>query len=72
MARVIVDVPSEKVQPFIELILQMGLDKHTIASDLTEIQNDTEATLVPKPLCLFKEKYLLFDWEFFSNELEFE
>ncbi|MDE3126096.1 MAG: hypothetical protein KGK14_11315 [Bacteroidota bacterium] len=72
MARVIVDVPFEKVQPFIELIIQMGLEKHTISSDLTEMKMDAEATLVSKPLCLFKEKYLLFDWEFFSNELEFE
>lgn len=71
MTRVIVDVPSEKIQPFIELILQLGLEKHTVSSDLTEMQNDGQLH-TPKPLCLFQEKYVLFDWEFFSNELEFE
>jgi len=41
MARVVLDIPTEKIPGFIQLIL-------------------------------FSQKFLLFDWEFFSNELEFE
>ncbi len=69
MAKVILDVPAEKMKSFIQLVIQLGLDKHTIASE--------SKAEMPKKKSIhhfhsFAEKYLLFDWEFFSNELEFE
>ncbi len=66
MARVILDVPSEKMRPFLQSILSLGLDKHSVSS---------EKFPKKKPLAAFKnftDKYLLFDWEFFCNELEYE
>jgi hypothetical protein len=73
MARVILEVPTEKMQPFLQLITKLGLEKHAIASgyDSNEIKRSTGLKKY-QPFKLFAEKFLLFDWEFFSNELEFE
>lgn len=70
MARVILDVPNDKMQPFLKAILNLGLDRHAISSDtpksrLLSAQNR-------KILKHLSGSFLLFDWEFFSNELEYE
>jgi hypothetical protein len=71
MARVVLDIPTEKIPGFIQLILKLGIDKHAISSSLSE-KKDFPKTKISKPFRLFSQKFLLFDWEFFSNELEFE
>ena len=73
MAKVILDIPAEKMTSFIRLILQLGIDKHAITSG-TEARQEgfvTTSTALRRPRRLFP-KFLLFDWEFYSNELEFE
>ncbi|TDO27076.1 hypothetical protein [Sediminibacterium goheungense] len=70
MARVILDVPNDKMQPFLKAILNLGLDRHAISSNtpkrrLLSAQNR-------KILKHLSGSVLLFDWEFFSNELEYE
>lgn len=75
MARVILDVPTEKMQSFIQLIMKLGIDKHSIASQQQPDKHSSLRTSSSKPgkrVRLFRDKFLLFDWEFFSNELEFE
>ncbi|MFL9484480.1 hypothetical protein ACI6Q2_16985 [Chitinophagaceae bacterium LWZ2-11] len=71
MARVILDVPAEMMQPFLQLIMKLGLDKHSITSNInSKIKSRSRRkTSLFHP---FPEKFVLFDWEFFSNELEFE
>jgi hypothetical protein len=71
MARVILDVPAEKMQPFIQLVMKLGLDKHSITSGfVSKIKNkDKQKKTLFHP---FPQKFLLFDWEYFCNELEFE
>lgn len=76
MTKVILDVPKDKMHSFIKLVLKLGIEKHTISSDsriadrnmrtsaITEAQRQSERKRFPA--------FLLFDWEFFSNELEFE
>ncbi len=71
MARIVLDIPSDKVPGFIQLILKLGIDKHAISSSLSERTEAANAKAY-KPFHLFSQKFLLFDWEFFSNELEFE
>lgn len=72
MTKVILDVPAEKMRSFIQLLLKLGIEKHSISSN--EYQNITNARLLIKKRSLRKRfpAFLLFDWEFFSNELEFE
>jgi len=71
MARVVLDIPSDKVAGFIQLILKLGIDKHAISSSLSEGAEVVKEKAY-KPFQLFSQKFLLFDWKFFSNELEFE
>lgn len=71
MARVILDVPNEKMKPFIKAILNLGLERHAISSpkfDEQVIHNRQSRRSLRRLI----STYLLFDWEFFSNELEYE
>jgi hypothetical protein len=68
MARIVLDIPNEKMQPFLSFIVGLGIDKHSISSNgSTEVKADSKQFIQR-----MKEKFILFDWEFFSNELEFE
>jgi hypothetical protein len=68
MARVVLDIPNEKMSGFLQAILNLGIDKHAIASNYY--------AFIPKQkkdfLKNISQGILLFDWEFFNNELEFE
>jgi len=72
MARVILDVPSEKMKSFIQLLSNLGLDQPALNSgfDSAEVKKSTFKKY--KTLHNFSQPFFLFDWEFFSNELEFE
>jgi len=72
MARVILDVPSEKMKSFIQLLSNLGLDQHSITSGFDSAEVKKSMFKKYKPLHNFRQQFLLFDWEFFSNELEFE
>lgn len=71
MARVILDVPTEKMQPFLQAILNLGLERHAISSAKFNQTKDSERRR-RRSLRQLISTYLLFDWEFFSNELEYE
>lgn len=68
MTKVILDIPPEKMTSFIQTILQLGIDSHAIASQRKQGDNPRKR----KSPHRFMESVLLFDWEFFSNELEYE
>ena len=65
MAKVILDIPTEKMSTFLKLVLQLGI------SDIA-IQSKSNMKPNKKDLLAQISSHLLFDWEFFSNELEFE
>ncbi|MDB5231254.1 MAG: hypothetical protein JWN76_2059 [Chitinophagaceae bacterium] len=70
MARVILDVPSEKVQPFLQMVVELGIEKHSVSAFAFRRKS--------KPLqhkSLYRLPHLrktINGWEFFKNELEFE
>lgn len=71
MARVILDVPNEKMQPFLKAILNLGLDRHAISSTTAEkrrLSSRNRKSLLRH----ISASFILFDWEFYSNELEYE
>ena len=73
MARVILDVPSEKMGSFIRMIMQLGIDKHAISSEreVTESSRpERESLFSGRRFKNFTSK--LFDWDRNRNELEFE
>ncbi len=79
MARVILDVPSEKMSSFVRMVMQLGIDKHSISSNFN---GSEEPAPTPAPrqqregffsgnrLRSFTSKLL--DWDRNRNELEFE
>ncbi len=70
MARITLDVPADKMQSFIRLIKKLGLDTNLASNLARKIKSRSRRkSNIFNP---FSEKFLLFDWEFFSNELEFE
>lgn len=76
MTKVILDVPTDKMHSFIKLVLKLGIDKHTISSGNRQVELMDNTTATPTRSLNGGRKpfpaLLLFDWEFFSNELEYE
>ncbi|GGH67590.1 hypothetical protein HNQ91_001625 [Filimonas zeae] len=77
MTKVILDVPTDKMHSFIKLVLKLGIDKHTISSTNQATVSDVNtatSTISARPGRSKRSfsSFLLFDWEFFSNELEYE
>jgi hypothetical protein len=68
MATVILDIPSEKMRGFMQMVLNLGIEKHAIRSNAN--MNRTKDFLSTQRK--LANDFLLFDWEFFNNELEFE
>jgi hypothetical protein len=69
LAKIVLDIPTDKMPSFLNLIVKMGIDKHAIRPEPTE---QTHSKKRHHPLHRFSQKFLLFDWEFYDNELEFE
>jgi hypothetical protein len=71
MTRVILDVPSEKMHHFLQVVMNLGIDKNSIRSkEFKRRSNQNKGTLFT--LHKISRSFILFDWEFFSNELEYE
>ncbi|MFZ6023160.1 MAG: hypothetical protein ACOYVG_01750 [Bacteroidota bacterium] len=71
MARIILDVPNDKLRPFLKAILNLGLDRHAISSN-ESVRRSLSSRSRKNLLKRLSGSFLLFDWEFFSNELEYE
>jgi hypothetical protein len=71
MPKIILDIPANKMHPVLSLIAEMGLEpKGTDGGYETFKWNSkkSDSALTDKA----DSFALLFDWEFFENELEFE
>lgn len=71
MARITLDIPTDKMQSFAQAILNLGIDSRSI------ISKQFKKTLLQKKrlsnsLRKISSSFILFDWEYFSNELEYE
>ncbi|MBY0482878.1 MAG: hypothetical protein K2Q21_16100 [Chitinophagaceae bacterium] len=71
MARLVLDVPKEKIQSIIHAISQLGIDNINIHS---QGRHPAKKSSHSPAFSLRKiaSSFILFDWEFFSNELEYE
>ncbi len=65
MAKVSVDVPTDKMQSFLQAIINLGIDTRSI---LTKRYRKT----VMQKRRFSNSLKNLFGWEYFSNELEYE
>jgi len=71
MVKVLLDIPTEKMQSFMQLMLELGVDHRSIP---LAYLHPKESKRQPKRRLFhpYANKFLLFDWEFFTNELEYE
>ncbi len=70
MARVTLDIPTDKMSSFAQAIINLGINSRSIISKQLK-----KSFLTYKRIANLKKsssRFLLFDWEFFSNELEYE
>jgi len=71
MPRVVIDIPSDKMQSFISAISPLG-----IGGSIRTYKYNEKRRFNPKSslnhLKRISSSFILFDWEFFSNELEYE
>lgn len=71
MTRLIVEVPSEKIRLFRRILLRMGIASHTV-HDRSSRKPLIRRRMITQTLHKISSSFILFDWEFFSNELEYE
>ena len=71
MTRVIVDIPDNKLQSFIKAVSVLGIDSQIITSKRSK-KIFVRQRRIAKSLKRISSSFILFDWEFFSNELEYE
>jgi len=70
MAKITINVPQHKLRSFLDLTRKLGVKRNIIHADKSAAPFIQHLNMqnVRKRISPF----LLFDWEFFSNELEFE
>jgi len=70
MAKITINVPQHKLRSFLDLTRKLGVRRNIVHTDKTAapLMQQLNMQTVRKRISPF----LLFDWEFFSNELEFE
>jgi hypothetical protein len=71
MARVSLEVPSDKMTSFIQAVTSLGIDTHSLLKRRYKkiVQQKKKLSNSLKKI---SSSFILFDWEFFSNELEYE
>jgi hypothetical protein len=71
MTRVILEVPTDKVKPFLHAVKNLGINRNSIQlKEVKRRQHQNRGTLFM--LHKISTSFILFDWEYFSNELEYE
>lgn len=70
MAKITINIPQHKLRRFLNFTSKLGVQKNIVHADnsASALVHEYNMKSVRKNISSF----LLFDWEFFSNELEFE
>jgi hypothetical protein len=66
MAKISVEVPNEKMPSFLQAIINLGLDTRSV------LTKRYRKTIEQKKRLSDSLKGMLFGWEYYSNELEYE
>jgi hypothetical protein len=71
MTRVTLDVPSDKMKPLLKAVTNLGIENNSIrVREIKRRHHQNRGTLFT--LHKISTSFILFDWEYFSNELEYE
>lgn len=71
MTRVVLDIPDNKLHSFIKAVSGLGLDSHVLPYKRSG-KYFVRQRRIANSLKKIYSSFILFDWEFFSNELEYE
>ena len=71
MTKVILEVPTDKMQAFLSAVLGLGITTRVVSSGEKDALKHSTRRRRRSQTHKFPS-FLLFDWEFFSNELEYE
>jgi hypothetical protein len=71
MARIVLDVPGEKMPSLFRALRRLGIYA-PLKAGRRDKKKRTHQSPMATTLRKITSSYLLFDWEFFSNELEYE
>ncbi len=71
MARVILDIPKSKLQTLLDVLVPMGINTRIVTGEHSRKTFSGEKSLSAS-LKKISSSFILFDWEFFSNQLEYE
>ena len=69
MAKIVLDIPESKMRSFVKALVKLGIDDRLMMNPLKRRKPDHGQVLSLKKI---SSSFILFDWEFFSNELEYE
>jgi hypothetical protein len=72
MTRLVLDVPTEKIRTLRRMLQRMGIDAHILHGYSERKSLLRKRTVTHPSLHKIATSFILFDWEFFSNELEYE
>ena len=70
MARITLDIPKEKMQVFLMLVMQLGVTGASKAVASPTMINNKQ--IAEQTWSIPQKGHPYYDWDFFSNELEFE
>ena len=71
MAKISVNVPSEKMNSFVQAIISLGIDARGVIKERYK-KSILQKKRLTNSLHKISSSFILFDWEFYSNELEYE
>lgn len=71
MAKISVNVPTEKMNPFIQAVISLGIDAKGVIKKRYK-KSLLQKKKIANSLRKISNSFILFDWEYFSNELEYE
>jgi hypothetical protein len=71
MPKLITGIPADKMQSFARPVSPSGFDEVSVVSRRLRKRNGNFQPSIPH-LKRIASSFILFDWEFFSNELEYE
>jgi hypothetical protein len=66
MAKVSIEVPKDKMQSFLQAVINLGIDTKAV------LTKRYRKALTSEAMKKFSTSFGRFGWEYFSNELEYE
>lgn len=71
MAKISLNVPAEKMNSFVQAIVGLGIDAKGVIKKRYK-KSVLHKKKIASSLKRISNSFILFDWEYFSNELEYE